>query len=312
VYGFGALLAVDASRGELFTVSGVLRRTGTLATAAALWLVVQWTRQFSSAAGPGSSVADVYGPHDNISALASRVCVDPHTLITGFYKLAAEHWTVLFGILPLRLRDFSVVSAVNQGAPWMAWLLIPIVLIAMVPVIRVRAAAPSEFCVFLIATGLFSACGYVIARCGAIDFYFMRYDLLSIVGVAGLAGWFLQVTRARALRGTWLVLVVAWFIVTAIPHLKLYAEYLHHPPDDIRRRLIAELDQRQVRYAASSYWIAYAITFLANERIIVKSEDLVRIRQYQRIVGDHASEMWRVERVACGEEIMPRIYLCRP
>jgi hypothetical protein len=311
LYGFLALLGVEAISGELFTVGGALRRTGTLATAAGLWLVVQWTRRFSSAAGPGTSLADVYGPQDNISALASRVCVDPHTLITGFHKLAAEHWTTLYGTLPLRLRDFGVVSAVNQGAPWMAWLLLAIVLIALAGIVSHRRGAPSEFCTFLVATGLLSACGYVVARCGAIDFYFMRYELLSMLGIAGLAARFLQVTHAPLLRGTWLALVAGWFIVTAVPHLQLYAEYLRHPPEDVRRTLIAELDKRQVRYAASSYWIAYAITFLTDERIIVKSEDLVRIREYQRIVDDHAAEAWRVERQPCGEEIMPRIYLCK-
>ncbi|MEO6213574.1 MAG: hypothetical protein ABIP65_08100 [Vicinamibacterales bacterium] len=311
LYGFLALLAVEAVRGELFTVAGARRRALTIASAAGVWLLVQWGKQFSSGAGPGTSLADVYRPQDNISALAGRICIDPHTLMSGFQKLATDHWTVLFGTLPQPLRDFGIASTVSQGAAWSALVLIAILLIAVTGIVRARAVAGSEFGIFLVITAVFSICGYVVGRCGAIDFYFMRYELLSIVGVAGLAGWFLQVERSRARRGAWMAIVALWFVIVAVPHVKLYDEYLRKPPEDVRRTLIALLDARGVRYGASHYWIAYAITFLADERIILKSEDLVRIREYQRLVDDHAGDIWRVAREPCGEQIMPRLYLCR-
>jgi len=43
----------------------------------------------------------------------------------------------------------------------------------------------------------------------------------------------------------------------------------------------------------------------------MKSEDFVRIREYERIVDAHPGEVWRVSREACGEEIMPRLYVCK-
>ena len=88
-----------------------------------------------------------------------------------------------------------------------------------------------------------------------------------------------------ALRRVWLALVLGWFVLTAVPHAQLWVEYLRQPPEDIRRTLIAHLDARGVRYAASRYWVAYALTFLTDERIVVKSSDFVRIREYERIVG---------------------------
>lgn len=52
-----------------------------------------------------------------------------------------------------------------------------------------------------------------------------------------------------------------------------------------------------MRYGASRYWVAYAITFMSDERI----------------VDAHAAEAVRIERDPCpgGEEIMPRVFLCR-
>jgi hypothetical protein len=57
--------------------------------------------------------------------------------------------------------------------------------------------------------------------------------------------------------------------------------------------------------------VSYALTFLTDERIIVKSSDFIRI--HQRVVDAHANEMMRIERDPCagGQEIMPRVYSCR-
>ena len=59
--------------------------------------------------------------------------------------------------------------------------------------------------------------------------------------------------------------------------------------------------------------MSYALTFLTDERIVVKSSDFVRIREYEKVVDAHASETVRIEREPCpgGEEIMPRVYFCR-
>ena len=69
-----------------------------------------------------------------------------------------------------------------------------------------------------------------------------------------------------------------------------------------------------IRYATSDYWLAYAITFLTNERVMVASDDLVRIQEYQRAFEAHRDEAVRVSRRPCagGRLVMRSIYLCRP
>ncbi len=314
LYGFAALVAIELARRDLLSAPGLRRRGVTVVVAAGVWGFVQWIKQYSSGAGPGTSLADVYRSSDNITELTNRICIDPQTAATGFYKLATEHWPVLFGTLPEPLRDFGVVTSVQQGLTFSGALLAVIVVTAAVGIAFSRRLRGLEFCAFLVLTALFSITGYVVGRCGAIDFYYMRYELLSLLGAAGLSGWFLAADPQRPVRRAWLALVFAWFTIVAIPHVQLWNEYLRHPPEDIRRTLIAHLDARGVRYAASRYWVSYALTFLTDERIVVKSSDFVRIREYEKVVDAHAAEMVRIERDPCpgGEEVMPRVYLCRP
>ena len=319
LYGFLALLAVEAVQRRLFTQSGVKRRAVTLRTAAEVWLVAQWLKQYSSAAGPGTTLADIVRPHDNIAELSQRICLDPATIAPGFLRLATEHWPVLFGTAVYPLRDFGISSTVSQGGWVTAVLLLVVALVAVVGgTVAVRRTSPSPagapVCLFLVLTAAFSAAGYVVGRCGTIDFYYTRYDLLSILGLVGVSAWFLRSAGKGPVRAVWLTLAAAWFIATAIPHVRLQLEYLRHPPLDIRGLIVQHLDARGARFATSDYWIAYPITFLTSERIIVGSSDFVRIQEYERVVAEQPGGVPRISRESCdrGYLIAPRLYLCEP
>jgi hypothetical protein len=319
IYGFLALLAVEAAQRRLFTREGIKRRFVTLRTAAEVWLVVQWVKQYSSGAGPGTTLADVHRPHDNITELVSRVCMDPGTIGPGFLKVATDHWPVLFGTAVHPLEDFGVAASAVQGGWWAAAALALVALVALAGLTRSAFARQPHggspvFCGYLLATAAFSVTGYVVARCGTIDFYYTRYELLSILGLVGLAAWFLQRESSTLVRRGWLALAATWFVITAIPHVRMHAEYASHPPQDLRRVIIAHLDARDVRVAASDYWIAYTLTFLTQERIIVASTDFVRIQEYQRLLEAQPGGVVRISREACepGYQIVPRLYLCEP
>ena len=319
IYGFLALLLVEAVERRLFTRDGIRRRLATLRTAAEVWLVAQWIRQFSSGAGPGTTVADVFRPHDNITELASRVCVDPATVAPGFYRLATEHWPVLFGTARYPVRDFGVATTVTQGGWWMAAALLALVFVVAGARLTRRGGTPAAtgspaFCGYLIAVAGFSITGYVVGRCGAIDFYYTRYELLSLVGLAGLCAWFLRREGRRPVRRLWIGLATVWFALTAVPHVAMHAEYARRPPQDVRRIIIGHLEARQARYALADYWLAYPLTFLTRERIVVGSSDFVRIQEYQRQVAAQPGGVLRISREPCatGRQIVPRLYLCEP
>ena len=235
IYGFVALLVVEAFDGSLFTKDGIRRRLVMLRTAAEVWLVVQWGKQFSSAAGPGTSLANVFHPRDNLSELTSRVCLDPATALRGVTKLATEHWPVLFGTRVIPLADFGIESHVREGMPGSWVFLLAAMLLAVVVVgvrlVRDRRWRPEyTFCSYLVLVGSLSAAGYVAGRCGELGFGTMRYDLLSLIGAVGLGAWFLSTHPSKLLMSTWVICLAAWLSVSALAHARLLAEYLGGPP----------------------------------------------------------------------------------
>ena len=317
LYGLVALLAIEAGRRTLFTREGIWRRLLMLRTATFVWLFVQWLKDFSSGAGPATTMGDVYRPRDNISALAERLCVDLQALPSGVRALATDHWPILFGTRVQPLADFGVDSTIAQGMPG-GWLLLAAVAIAAAGGVAFRLATERRWrdeydaCAYLIVVALCSNAGYVIGRCGQITYLLLRYELLSLIGAAALGAWFLRAVPSRSAIRAWIVLTCALISISAVAHGRLLAEYLSNPPEGRKRTIANHLEARGVRYAVADYWLAYALTFLTDERVIVASGDLVRIQEYQRLVEENRDEAIRISREPCdmGRQIVAGIFFC--
>jgi hypothetical protein len=316
IYGVAALLLIEAIQGRLFTREGTRRTLNMFRVAAEVWLVIFWLKYLSSGAGPGTTLDAVYMPRDNVTELLNRVCLDLQAAATGFLHIVTVHWPILFGIEKLPLSTFGVLTSVSQGAWWSGIILTAMACTAVagigVALICRTSERLSGFCAYLILAALFSIVGYAVGKCGVIEFNYTRYELLSVLGIAGLSAWFLRVADAPWLRRSWLALAGVWFVVAAAPYTRLYREYLLHPPEDIRRHIIHALEARGDRFARADYWIAYPLTFLSNERIIVGSTDFVRILEYQELVDAQPQGVIRISRERCdgGRQIVPRVYLC--
>jgi hypothetical protein len=320
LYGFLALLSIETLRGELFSREGLRRRLITFRVAAEVWLVVYFLRQFSSAAGPGTTLDDLSVARDNITELTSRMCLDPSTALTGFRAIGSTHWPLLFGTARHPVADFGINAAASQGslaATVVLVLMIAVPLMGLLLRVRrpLRLSAASAFSAFLVMTGIFSILGYVVGRCGVIEMHYTRYEMLSVFGLAGLWGWFLTAAQGSARLTPLLIVPAVWFTLVAVPHAQIWAEYLRRPPLDARRLIIAHLDARGITRAAADYWLAYPTTFLSRERIIVRSEDFVRVHEYERLIDAQGGRVPRISRTPCetsGHQIVPRIYLCEP
>jgi hypothetical protein len=333
LYGMLALLLLDTVRSAR-TPLAWLRHWGTVALAAGVvWGAIQMAVPYASAAGPGTTVADVYQARNNVAELASRVCLDVSATASGIPKLATEHLPVLFGSQRLALRDFGIESPLQQGLDW-SWLLLVILLACVAGSLgnsHVRRAGwrcEYDTGVYFTLVGVLSLAGYLVGRCGEVSFYWMRYDLLSLLGASGSAAWALaavqtpgvppqsvpQAGRRSAARRSIVMLVVIWTSLAAVVHARLWWQYLTDPPEGGKQRVIRELDVRGVRYAYADYWYAYAITFLTHERIVVASNSFMRIPFYNRLVDAHRHEAVTISRAPCdgGEEIVHRVYLCGP
>lgn len=317
IYGFAALLLIDSLSRRLLTRATLSARGVSTLVAAAIWVFVQWAKQFASAAGPGTTLADVYNPRSNLAELLSRTCFDPATAVGGVQKLFTAHWPVLFGVTPMPLTDFGIESRGWQGASW-AW--IPLAAgFAIVGVSIVlsllRARVRDErlaFPAFLVTVGLLSVVGYILGRCGALDFYYMRYELLSLLAATGLIAMFVRLERSTLIRALVAVTLGTWLLVNVVPHVKLWSEYLTAAPAGGKQLVLQALESEGYRYAEADYWLAYALTFMSDERIIVASNDFQRIPAYTKIVAANRERAIRIARAPCagGREILRRVYFC--
>jgi hypothetical protein len=315
IYGLAALLVIDAMDRRLFTKAGLLARASMLGVSAIVWITVQGLFRFSSGSGPGTSIDQIYGASNNVLELAGRTCFSPATVAPGIGRLFSLHWPALLGTAPYPLSAFAIESSVHQGLAGSSWLpaaFVAICLAGGTPVaIKARFMFP-RFPAYLMLVGLFSAAGYVLGRCGQVNFVGMRYDLLSVLGLVGLAGWFLHSRPAKPLLAVWAVVLAAWLVVLAVPHVRLAREYGIAPPVPAKVQLIDALEARGIRYGWSDYWIAYYVSFLTNERIVLASEDFQRLLTYRRLVEQHAGEAVRISRRPCagGVLLIHGVYQC--
>jgi hypothetical protein len=333
LYGVLALLLVDVARPEQTWGARGRHWGGFILTAGVVWGAIQLLAPYASAAGPQTTLADVYQPRSNVAELASRVCLDVAATASGLPKVVTDHWPVLFGVQRLALTDFGIESPLLQGVDW-SWLILAALLVCVVAGIGRRVVRhrhwKREFDAGLYFTlvGALSLAGYVIGRCGEVSFYWMRYDLLSLLGASGAVAWALAAAqmpgatvepemstggRSR-LTPVIITLMVIWASLGAVVHARLWWQYLTDPPDGGKQRVIRELDARGIRYAYADYWYAYAITFLTAERIVVASNSFMRIPSYNTLVDAHRAEAITISREPCdgGEEVVRRVYLCRP
>ena len=333
IYGAAALLVLDLARRTLFTREAVRRYGIAFATAALVWVGFLALRHFSSAAGPGTSTADLASTlaGNNLLQVAERLCFDLRAIAAGAGRVLTVHWPELFGLERQPLTDFGIESAVRQGWTGSAWLLLPafglpIVRQARLGAARIGAASRQQaragetgspergFSAYLMLVAAFSLAGYLVGRCGVIDFYTMRYELLSLLGAVGLAGRYLRVERSRAVAAAWALCCAAIFAVSLAGHARLLAEYATHPPVALKQVLIRELDARHVRYAYADFWTSYYVSFMTRERIVVASDEAVKVRTYNRLVDEHRAEAIRISRRPCpnGQQLTPFFWSCPP
>jgi hypothetical protein len=315
VYSLAALVVVELMQRRLLTRDALLRWTKLLASSAAVWIAVQALRLVSSGSGPGTSLDHLYGGSNNIAELLNRTCVSLSGTMGAAERLFTVHWPELLGTAPYPLTAFAIESAATQGLAGSSWLLAVVAgtAIAGVAAHLFRRAGPVPCCaVYFTMVGMFSVCGYLFGRCSGVSFWGLRYELLTPLGLAGLACWFLAVRPPRTLIFAWGAAMAAWMAVIVLPYVRLSAEYAHDRPTPAKVELIRVLRAKGVRYATADYWLAYYITFVTNERIIVAATDVQRIYTYNEIVAQHP-ESAHLSRRPCpgGTELIRGVYQCQ-
>jgi hypothetical protein len=316
IYAAAAVIAVEIVDGGWKKAERRRDLLKALRVAAEVWLVVQFLRPLASPAGPGSTLAAISNaPSNNLVELFNRLCIDPRTFLRGVQRLVTFHWAQLFGIEAEHAFSYGLESNVPMGLAGSGLGFGAAALVLVWRVARQFRAVSARwtelrFCVYLTLVGAISASVYVIGRCGADSA--LRYDILTLLGAVGLSAWFFAVEDNAWFRRFGVAVIVGWALVSGVPHGRLWVEQISHPPVAAKTLIIRNLDARGIKYASADYWIAYYITFMTDERIIVAADSFARIPDYERMVLEHRREAISISRQPCadGKQVVEGVYFC--
>lgn len=291
-----------------------------------VWQLVRVGFLFSSPFGPGSVITGPLGADQNMRALAGRVCWSLASIVPGLVSYFGDYVGIMYGTGDHHLSHFGIRSALRTSIPGLPtfWAALAVIFVAALgrviwlsiqqrqPPWRDRAACGS----FLFLVGMQSGVAYTIARCGFMEVGTARYALLSVYAGLGIAALFFIYETRRSWRAAMTVVLLAWALASATQHGRLLREYLYQEPANSRRELATYLVTNGIRYARADYWTAYATTFLAGERVVVASTEMVRINAYQNQVDGHRAEAVMVQTAPCtragGAEAVPGMYWVCP
>ena len=292
-----------------------------------VWQLVRTGFVFSNPFGPGAAITAPLGGGNNLEGLASRYCWAPDTIAPGLAGMFGNYVGIVFGadnhpLLDLGIRSVLVRTNV-PGLPGFWPMLGAIFVVAMARVlwISVRDRTPlwrgrGAIGAFLLLVGVQAAVAYSVARCGHLDLTTLRYALLTLYLGVGVMALFFIYEPQRRWRWSMTAVMLAWALASAAAHVRLLNEYLYHEPQNPRRQLATYLVDHGIHYARSDYWTAYYTTFLAAERVVIASTEIVRISSYQSEVEAHRNEAVLVHHGPCettvGSEAVPGMYwICR-
>lgn len=288
IYGLLALLAIRIAERRPVTRASLRFAATVAASFAVAWIGVQGLRAVSSPSGPGTSIWDASTPDAHAREVVSRVCWAGSVLPARLWDLASGHLGVLFGTTPRSLGRLGIRSwAAGQGAPWLGLLAALALAAALARGAWVWWREPArrsnlEFAAYLLLVGLASMAGYAGFSCERITATTMRYDLLGLLAGVAAAAWYLRLEPAKGARAAALAILLVWAGVSARSHAQLLREYLSAPPPNGARQAAEALIADGFRYGRAPYWVAYRLTFLADEQFVLASEPPARIRAYQR------------------------------
>jgi hypothetical protein len=170
-------------------------------------------------------------------------------------------------------------------------------------------AARIPFVWYVLGVGLISAAVVVAVR--PIDGMPLRYLLLTFFIPIGLASALFAMEQYAWIRRAVVAAVLGWAAVGAVDHLRLAARHASGAEPNRVRHLADALIARGVTVSEATYWRAYNVTFIAQERVKVSALDHSRIDEYARLARAEGDRLRRITEQPCeGGEEVAGYYLC--
>jgi hypothetical protein len=271
------------------------------------WIVIDQLKRHVNISGPGADASAGAGGSLALEAVqvARLVSFHPAVYLARLHLLLTQGLPDLFGARPLPLftggvwGDGSVGSWFAGGALAAATILCAGRLLWFILKGRPRSAT---FPVFLFLVSVQAIVAYGLH--GGTDIEFrteLNYVLLVLFLPVALFGAYFQLEAESRYRQTAVFLIAAWALPTLGDSARLAREYRVSPPANAHRVLADYLTQHRIKYAWAGYWDSYHVTFLSKERVIVASEDTVRVPGYQIRVELNRLNAARLVRLPCDD-----------
>lgn len=270
---------------------------------AAVWDMTFALRLWSSPMGPGTS----FDPTrlDTVGLTMGFLCFDPSAILSGFWRFTSDVLPLMFGSSrPLPQLPYVLGLSLIIGGGRFLWC------------IRQRRDIDANlgFPLYLTILGVLSAVVYVTMRCGVVNEGTMRYAMLTPFASVGALAMLFALEPRTSVRRAVGAIVCVWAAAQFVDHTRLLAGSMTHGPTSPRQPLAKYLEEHGIRYAWADYWDAQVLTYLTGERVVVASENVVRISFHQTVVESHAEEAVRISPRPCpigGVEAVPgRYWVC--
>jgi hypothetical protein len=312
IYAATALIALQFRDGTLFRRVVLLRWLVAFVVVAVVWDVVRGLQVRADFLGPGTAGLHAGDRGTNLGVAAGFACVSPIATATNLWLMATRQLPSLFGAVRQNLPARGINSTLTEGFDLLWPLLAAALVLAAWRLWRARGPATlPPFCAYLMLVGLQAIVVCALTRCGPVELPHMRYMLLALFFPVGLVGAYLGSESNQLPRRAVVAVVLLWASANAWSHTRLVHEYAFHEPAASYRAVADYLVSRGIPYARGDYWTAYHVTFLANERAIVASDDIVRVEEYQRLVDGHASSAVSISRRRCAGGVpVGGLYVC--
>ncbi|HVG83316.1 MAG TPA: hypothetical protein VM820_02320 [Vicinamibacterales bacterium] len=227
----------------------------------------------------------------NVTQLLARANVKADALPTRFRALVTEYLPMIVGLQGFRPNFLSIGSDAHVGwqelLPVAAGLAGILLIWWSIDLARRRSLAGLSFPLYLVIVGLEAGVAYALTR--DLSMFTFRYGLLALFLPIGFAALVMQASRPTALRATGAALFGLLTAAALVDHVTVLQRASFAPPPPRFVPLAQKLEERGVHLARAGYWRSYVVTFLTQERVIVASNEIQRIREYQ-LMADGASD----------------------
>jgi hypothetical protein len=268
---------------------------------AVVWLAVNALRETGASEGIVLQIRNTL----------QRVSFEGGALAAKIRSLFVDCLPDLFGTRTIHPTNYNMITSIDAGSSLAA---IALALLGAFVAVRLtfivaqrRHDKPSEtvaFAAYLGLVGLQALAAYPFAENIVPGLPgLLRYVLLALLVPISIVALYFALENRRALivSATALVLLCAGLNIR--DNARMVREYLHAPPASEHRDLANYLVAHGIARGWATYWDAYHVSFLSQERVILASSNYSRIAMYDDIVQHVGRTAVRVIRQPCSEGV---------